>query len=285
MLLRLLPRRSLERALVNVKSYEASALGAVARGSVRRRRGPSAGGARVPVPARARPRADDHLRATTFRLSLEVCDHLPGEWTGDVLQRRSLHGELLHVVRRRVALGTRGRSGLPVQLRSPRRTSRPCYQLVTSRILRVIGVRLGADGGDLRLGREELGRVLLRVVRPRCRRADASRPRGDPRALRGCATVRRRAASASDSRRWTWSQNDKTRHAGGRSLRRTPASVRPACYQAIGSIMARSRTTRPASASRLPIADDRLAPTSPPASAARGPAGTRRSVGSSLTRC
>lgn len=128
----------LERSLVNVKSYNATALGAVARGLC----------------------TDDEIRAVqeleyhclhglghglmitsgySLPLSLEVCDFMTGEWAA-----RACNGGVFmeNFFTSYGVVSPWVREDDPVYPCNwvAEEDKRPCYQLVTSRILRVVGV-------------------------------------------------------------------------------------------------------------------------------------------------
>ena len=201
----------LSRALVNVKSYEASALGAVARGLCRRGV-PRSRRARVPVPARL---GHGLMITTGYNLptSLEVCDHLRGSGT----RRRATAASSWRTSSRPTAASRqKRRSRLPVQrgrrggqadlLSARHLPDPPCHRS-----------RLGEDRGDLCLGREELGRVVLRVTAETSPGRRIATPRRSARPR--CETVRRRAG-VHPLRGAGHGAERQDRKAGGRPLRR-----------------------------------------------------------------
>jgi len=234
----------LSRALVNVKSYGANALGAVARGLC--------AGEEVRALAELEYQCLHGLGhglmiTTGFNLptSLEVCDHLRGKWkatscNGGVFMENfftSYGGQSPWV-----------REDDPVYPCNEvaEEDKQTCYQLVTSRILRVIGVDW-----------EETAEICASVERnwvASCfesyGRDVAGQTRRDPEEIRELCAVAKPYGGERECIRFAaldMVANDKSGAQAAVLCDATAGDLRLACYQAIGSIMARSRTTRAAS--------------------------------------
>ena len=234
----------LSRALVNVEPYGANALGAVARGLC--------AGEEVRALAELEYQCLHGLGhglmiTTGFNLptSLEVCDHLPGKWkatscNGGVFMENfftSYGGQSPWV-----------REDDPVYPCNEvaEEDKQTCYQLVTSRILRVIGVDW-----------ERTAEICASVERnwvASCfesyGRDVAGQTRRDPEEIRELCAVAKPYGGERECIRFAaldMVANDKSGKQAAALCDATTGDLRSACYQAIGSIMARSRTTRAAS--------------------------------------
>lgn len=231
----------LSRALVNVKSYQASALGAVARGLC--------SGDEVQALAELEYQCLHGLGhglmiTTGFNLStsLEVCDRLPGKWkatscNGGVFMENfftSYGGQSPWV-----------RDDDPVYPCNvvAEEDKQTCYQLVTSRILRVIGV-------DWEKTAEMCAAVEKNWVASCFEsygRDVAGQTRRDPEEIREVCAVARPYGGERECIRFAaldMVANDRSGRQAAGLCDGTIDDLRLACYQAIGSIMARSRTTR-----------------------------------------
>jgi len=231
----------LSRALVNVKSYGASALGAVARGLC--------AGDEVVALAELEYQCLHGLGhglmiTTGFNLptSLEVCDHLPGKWkatscNGGVFMENfftSYGGQSPWV-----------RDDDPVYPcnQVAEEDKQTCYQLVTSRVLRVIG-----------LDWEKTAEICASVERnwiASCfesfGRDVAGQTKRDPEQIRELCAVAKPYGGERECIRFAALDlvaNDKTGRKAAALCESASGGLRAACYRAIGSIMARSRTTR-----------------------------------------
>ena len=234
----------LSRALVNVKSYGAGALGAVARGLCT--------GEKVRALAELEYQCLHGLGhglmiTTGFNLptSLEVCDHLPGKWkatscNGGVFMENfftSYGGQSPWV-----------REDDPVYPCNEvaEEDKQTCYQLVTSRILRVIGV-------DWERTAEICASVEKNWVASCFEsygRDVAGQTHRDPEEILKLCAVARPYGGERECIRFAaldMVANDKSGRQAAGLCDEIAGDVRLACYQAIGSIMARSRTTRAAS--------------------------------------
>ncbi|MBA3400525.1 MAG: hypothetical protein H0U05_00910 [Actinobacteria bacterium] len=234
----------LSRALVNVKSYRASALGAVARGLC--------AGDEVTALAELEYQCLHGLGhglmiTTGFNLptSLEVCDRLRGKWkatscNGGVFMENfftSYGGQSPWV-----------RADDPVYPcnQVAQEDKQTCYQLVTSRILRVIG-----------LDWEKTAEICASVEKnwvASCfesyGRDVAGQTKRDPEKIRELCRVAKPYGGERECIRFAaldMVANDKTGRQAAALCDGTSGRLRAACYRAIGSIMARSRTTPEAS--------------------------------------
>ena len=229
----------LSRALVNVKSYGASALGAVARGLC--------AGDEVRALAELEYQCLHGLGhglmiTTGFNLptSLEVCDHLPGKWkatscNGGVFMENfftSYGGESPWV-----------REDDPVYPCNvvAEEDKQTCYQLVTSRVLRVIGV-------DWERTAEICASVEKNWVASCFEsygRDVAGQTHRDPEEIREVCAVARPYGGERECIRFAaldMVQNDRTGKLAAGLCDGTAGELRLACYEAVGSLMARSRT-------------------------------------------
>lgn len=230
----------LSRALVNVRSYQASALGAVARGLCT--------GDEVQAIAELEYQCLHGLGhglmiTTGFNLStsLEVCDRLRGKWkatscNGGVFMENfftSYGGQSPWV-----------RDDDPIFPCNEvaDEDKQTCYQLVTSRILRVIG-----------LDWEKTAEICASVEKDFVAscfesygRDVAGQTRRDPEEIQKLCAVARPYGGERECIRFAaldMVANDKTGRQAAGLCDATTGELRSACYQAIGSIMARSRAT------------------------------------------
>jgi len=230
----------LSRALVNVKSYGASALGAVARGLC--------AGDEVRALAELEYQClhglGHGLMITTgysLPTSLEVCDHLRGKW-----KATSCNGGVF-MENFFTSYGAQSpwvREDDPVYPCNEvaEQDKQTCYQLVTSRILRVIGVDW-----------EQTARICASVEKnwvASCfesyGRDVAGQTHRDPEEIRDICAVARPYGGERECIRFAaldMVANDKTGLQAAGLCDRTAGDLRSACYEAIGSLMARSRTT------------------------------------------
>ncbi len=229
----------LSRALVNVKSYEASALGAVARGLCT--------GEEVRALAELEYQCLHGLGhglmiTTGYNLptSLEVCDHLRGKWNatscnGGVFMENfftSYGGQSPWV-----------RDDDPVYPCNEvaEEDKQTCYQLVTSRIIRVIGV-------DWEKTAEICASVEKNWVASCFEsygRDVAGQTHRDPEEIREVCAVARPYGGERGCIRFAaldMVQNDKTGKQAAGLCDGAAGELRLACYEAVGSLMARSRT-------------------------------------------
>jgi hypothetical protein len=232
-------------ALVNVKSYEASALGAVARGlctgdEVR---------ALADLEYQCLHGLGHGLMITTgynLPTSLEVCDHLRGKW-----EAASCNGG---VFMENFFTSYGGQSPW-VRDEDPiypcdwvaEEDKQTCYQLVTSRILRVIGV----DWEKTAQMCSEVEKKWVASCFESYGRDVAGQTHRDPDEIRELCTVARSYGGERECIRFAaldMVENDKTGRQAITLCDATAGGLRAACYEAIGSIMARSRTTLAASA-------------------------------------
>ena len=230
----------LERSLVNVKSYKADALGAVARGLC------------TDAEIRVVQELEYHclhglghgLMITSgysLPLSLDVCDYMEGEWAV-----RACNGGVFmeNIV---TSYGVRSpwlREDDPVYPCNAvdEEDKQPCYQLVTSRILRVVGV-------DWERTAEICASVEARWVGA-CfesygRDASGQTHRDTDEVLDICAVAR---PYGGEQKCVQFAAMDHVENfAGGRQAAefcdRAPASLQPPCYLALGTILGRFETT------------------------------------------
>ncbi len=229
----------LSRALVNVKSYESSALGAVARGLCT--------GEEVQALAELEYQCLHGLGhglmiTTGYNLptSLEVCDHLQGKWNatscnGGVFMENfftSYGGQSPWV-----------RDDDPVYPCNDvaEEDKQTCYQLVTSRILRVIGV-------DWERTAELCASVEKNWVASCFEsygRDVAGQTHRDPEEIREVCAIARPYGGERECIRFAaldMVQNDRSGKQAAGLCDGTVGDLRLACYEAVGSLMARSRT-------------------------------------------
>jgi len=234
----------LSRALVNVKSYGASALGAVARGLC--------SGDEVQALAELEYQCLHGLGhglmiTTGYNLptSLEVCDHLRGKW-----EATSCNGGVFmeNFVTSYGAQSPWVRDDDPVYPcnQVAEEDKQTCYQLVTSRILRVIGVDwvktaeicASVEKNWVLACFESYGRDV------------AGQAHRDPEEIRKLCAIARPYGGERECIRFAALDmvlNDKTGKQAAGLCDGTTGGLRGSCYEAIGSLMARSRTTLVAS--------------------------------------
>jgi hypothetical protein len=233
----------LSRALVNVKSFAASALGAVSRklcssDEVR---------AVAELEYQCLHGLGHGLMITTgydLPKSLAVCDRLRGEW-----EATSCNGGVF-MENFFTSYGAQSgwvRDDDPVYPCNwvAEEDKLTCYQLVTSRILRVIGLdwertaEICAEVEEGYVGRcfESYGRDV------------AGQTRRDPEEILELCAIAGRYGGERDCVRFAaldMVANDKSGRQAVGLCEETTGKVRAGCFEAVGSIMARSRTTEAA---------------------------------------
>ena len=229
----------LSRALVNVKSYGASALGAVARGlcSGREVR------ALAELEYQCLHGLGHGLMITTgynLPTSLEVCDRLRGKW-----EATSCNGGVF-MENFFTSYGAQSpwvRDDDPIYPcnQVAEEDKQTCYQLVTSRILRVIGV----DWERTAQMCASVEKNWVLACFESYGRDVAGQAQRDPEEIRELCAVARPFGGERECIRFAALDmvlNDKTGEQAAGLCDGTTGTLRPACYEAIGSLMARSQT-------------------------------------------
>jgi hypothetical protein len=233
----------LERSLVNVRSYQVSALGAVARSLCT--------GKQVRAVAELEYQCLHGLGhglmiTTGYNLptALQVCDHLRGDWEATSCNG----GVFMENISTSYGVTSRYvRDEDPVYPCNwvAEEDKITCYQLVTSRILRVIGldwertakICAGVESGYVRRCFESYGRDV------------AGQTHRDPEKILELCAIAGRYGGERDCVRFAaldMVANDKTGRQAAGLCSSTNGDVRAACYEAVGSILARARTTEAA---------------------------------------